>query len=124
MKLQIRVLLAAILFWGGFPLVAQEFTGRVTDTMGAVVPKVTVTAHNVNTGVDVTATTNGTGSYTIPYLKAGHYSVSAVASGFEKDIRQGITLEVDKTSVVNFTLQVGSTSLTVTVTADTVLDMG
>ena len=124
MKLQIRVLLAAILFWGGFPLVAQEFTGRVTDTMGAVVPKVTVTAHNVDTGVDVTATTNGTGSYTIPYLKAGHYSVSAVASGFEKDIRQGITLEVDKTSVVNFTLQVGSTTQTITVTADTVLDIG
>ena len=89
-------------------LSAQQFTGRVTDPTGAVVPKVTVIAHNVDTGVDVKSATNGTGSYTIPFLQHGSYTVSAIKAGFKKDIRAGINLQIDETSVVNFALQVGS----------------
>ena len=105
-------------------LSAQEFTGRVTDPMGAVVPKVTVIAHNVDTGVDIKATTNSTGTYTIPYLHHGSYTVSAEKAGFKKDVRAGINLQVDETSVVDFKLQVGSEDVTITVTADTMLDYG
>jgi len=105
-------------------LSAQEFTGRVTDATGAVLPKVVVTAHNVDTGVDTKAVTNGSGVYTIPYLHHGSYTVSAEIKGFEKDVRAGLNLQVDETSVVNFKLQVGSETVTVTVTADTVLDIG
>ena len=103
---------------------AQQFTGRVTDSTGAFVPKVTVIAHNVDTGVDVKSATNGTGSYTIPFLQHGSYTVSAIKAGFKEAIRAGINLQIDETSVVNFALQVGSATETVTVTADTVLDYG
>ena len=103
-------------------MMAQEFTGRVTDTTGAVLQKATVTAHNPDTGVDKTTVTTAAGVYTIPYLLAGNYSVSVTASGFETGMHTGIVLHVDETSTVNFILNVGNTSETVTVNADTVLD--
>ena len=105
-------------------LSAQEFTGRVTDSTGAVVPKVVVTAHNVDTGVDIKTTTNGSGSYTIPYLHYGNYAVTAKKDGFKEAVRTGINLHVYETSMVNFTLQVGKVTETITVNADTLLDAG
>jgi len=105
-------------------LSAQEFTGRVTDPTGAVVPKVVVTAHNVDTGVDIKTTTNGSGSYTIPYLHYGNYTVTAEKDGFKAAAQTGINLHVYETSVVNFTLQVGKVTETITVSADTLLDAG
>lgn len=124
MNLKLRVFVAAILFWVGVPLFAQEFTGRISDKSGAVIPNVTVTAHEVDTGVNTTTKSNGTGNYTIPYLKAGHYTIEAAATGFAKAVHEGIDLQVGHTAVINFTLQVGSTSQVVTVNANSVLDMG
>ncbi|MFP5206927.1 MAG: carboxypeptidase regulatory-like domain-containing protein [Acidobacteriota bacterium] len=124
MRLQRRFMVAATMFLVAMPLLAQEFTGRVTDKTGSVVAKATVIVHNIDTGVSYNAITNGDGIYVVPYLNAGHYSVSAKAAGFETSVHNGITLQVGDTSVVNFVLQVGSTSETVVVTANTVLDAG
>lgn len=104
-------------------LAAQEFTGRVTDSTGAVVPEATVVAHNVDTNVDVSTVTTGAGTYTIPYLKPGNYSVSATANGFEIGARTGLILQVGQTATVNFALAVGRNTETVTVNADAVLDV-
>lgn len=54
-------------------LAAQEFTGRVTDETGAVLPRITVTVHKLDTGVDTPTQTTSTGDYTVPYLIPGHY---------------------------------------------------
>ena len=82
MKKAFKLLLMGILL-SATTMMAQEFTGRVTDTTGAVLQKATVTAHNPDTGVDKTTVTTAAGVYTIPYLLAGNYSVSVTASGFE-----------------------------------------
>jgi hypothetical protein len=124
MKSPMHVLVATILFWAAGTLVAQQFTGRVMDKTGAVVPNAAVNAHNVDTGVTITTKSNSAGAYTIPYLKAGNYSISAEARGFEKSLREGINLQVGETSVVNFTLLVGVATETITVNADTVVDFG
>jgi hypothetical protein len=50
--------------------------------------------------------------------------VTAESKGFKTEIRAGIHLQVDETSVVNFTMQLGTATESVTVTADTVLDFG
>jgi hypothetical protein len=102
----------------------QAFTGRVADATGAVVPKATVTAHNMDTGVDNTTTTTETGAYTILYVIPGRYTVSARMAGFETAAHTGITLQVDQVATVNFTLKVGRVQDTVTVTADVLLDIG
>jgi Carboxypeptidase regulatory-like domain/TonB dependent receptor len=103
---------------------AQEFTGRVSDTTGAVIPKATVVAHNLDTGVDTPTQTTATGDYTIPYLIPGNYAVSVRAPGFETVVHAGIVLQLAQTSTVNFALKVGQATATVTVNADTLLDIG
>lgn len=101
----------------------QEFTGRVTDPTGAVLPNSTVIAQNLDTGVATPTTTTSTGDYTIPYLIPGRYSVTVRAAGFETAVRTGLVLQVDETATVNFALQVGAATATVTVNADALLDV-
>jgi hypothetical protein len=105
-------------------LAAQEFTGRVSDPSGAVVPKATVIAHNIDTNTDTPTVTTSNGDYTIPYLKPGNYTVSAQATGFERGLHTGVVLQVSQTATVNFTLKIGRASETVTVSGDALLDQG
>ena len=56
-------------------------SGTITDPSGAVVPQAQVTVHGLSTGVDRTAASDPAGSYTIPSLQPGNYSVSVRASG-------------------------------------------
>jgi hypothetical protein len=104
--------------------VGQEFTGRVTDQTGAAVASASVKVHNLLTGEEIATKSNQAGVYTVPYLKAGEYSVTATAPGFEKLVKNNITLEVGKTGVVNFALKVGAIDTTVTVEANVDLDAG
>jgi len=101
----------------------QEFTGRVTDPTGAVVPKAAVIVHNVDTGVNTSTTTSSSGDYTIPYLTPGHYSISVTSPGFKTGLRIGLVLQVDQAATVNFTLKLGAANETVTVNADELLDV-
>jgi len=48
--------------------VTGSITGSVTDSGGAALPGAHVTAHNEDTGVDTSATTNGAGFYRIEFL--------------------------------------------------------
>jgi hypothetical protein len=92
-------------------------TGRVTDPQGAVVANATVTARNVSTGMERSATTTGTGSYTIPNAPPGTYDVSVAASGFAKGVSH-VELQVGDQRDVNFQLTVGGTSTTVEVSGE------
>lgn len=116
----ISILLALLAFAGVSK--AQQFTGRVTDPTGAVVNKATVTAHNVDTNVDITTQSTKSGDYTIPYLKAGNYTLTAVAQGFQSELHTGINLQVEQTATVNFALKVGGSTETVTVSGDPLID--
>jgi hypothetical protein len=116
------ILLSCICCAGAF-LNAQEFTGHVTDSTGASLPRATIIAHNTATGVETQTTTTSAGDYTIPYLIPGAYTVSAQAPGFATGVHAGINLQVGQTSTVNFNLKIGSTTESVTVTADTLLDV-
>jgi hypothetical protein len=112
----------SLFLWFAGSLEAQEFTGRVSDSTGSVLNKATVTAHHLETNLDFTTITTTSGSYTIPYLKPGSYSVSVKAAGFETSVHTGIVLEVGQTSTVNFNLNVGRASETITVVGDTLVN--
>ncbi|MBS1794416.1 MAG: TonB-dependent receptor [Acidobacteria bacterium] len=106
----------------------QEFratiTGTVSDPNGAVIPGATVTVKNIETNVATTARTNDDGSFTVPFLLPGKYSVSAAGSGFKTSIRENITLNVDDKLTVDFQLEIG-TEAEVNVVAETeVLERG
>jgi len=104
------------------PSRAQSFTGRVTDQTGAVVPKATITVHNVATNVDTKTTSTKTGDYTVPYLTPGAYQLSASATGFETTVRTGVELQVDQMATVDFALKIGSATESVTVKGDALID--
>ena len=94
-----------------------DIRGTVTDPTGALVPGVTVTVVNVNTGVTTVLTTNHDGLYDTSSIVVGTYSVTFEAQGFTKFSRPQITLPVG-TSTVNAVLQIGSTNQEVVVDSD------
>lgn len=107
---------------------AQEFrgtiSGSVTDPNGAAVAGATVTVKNKETNISSTVTTNESGTYTVPFLLPGIYSVSATSSGFKTSSRESIAVKVDDRLSVDFQLEIG-TSAEVNIIADTeLLDRG
>jgi Carboxypeptidase regulatory-like domain len=92
-------------------------TGTVTDPAGAVVAGVTITATNLSTNAVRETLTGETGSYTLPFLPAGDYSVTAVAPGFQTQKIDRITLQVQQTARVDVQLRIGDVAETINVEA-------
>src|ERR1700735_2821866 len=113
------ILIAMAALFCASTLHAQTVTGAVagivTDSSGAVLAGATVTAHNLDTGVNSTATTNNAGSYSIKFLPIGRYQVSVEANGFGKETVPPFTLEILQTATFNVQMKVGSTAQTVDV---------
>jgi hypothetical protein len=119
---RIIVCLAALLILAAIPMAAQLPTGTilgtVKDSSGASIPGATVTLRNTDTNLTKTAITEQDGSYRFPELAVGHYEMRAEAAGFRTENRTGLTLEVTQQGVINFALQVGSTTQQVTVSSE------
>src|ERR1700730_6513556 len=101
-----------------------SITGTVTDTSGAVVPDVEVTATNTGTKVPAKTVSNQDGIYVIPNLFPGQYSVEFKKDGFETLLRPTVTLESTQVAKIDASMKVGAVSQSVTVTTDApVLDL-
>ncbi len=85
-------LLRAAVLAVAVPVAAQEFrgaiSGTVTDSTGGVLPGVTVTVTNRDTGVLQTAVTDAKGLYQVLYLNPGVYDVAGELQGFKKVVRR------------------------------------
>ncbi len=90
--------------------------GTVTDSSGAVIPNAKVTITDVNTGISRVATTNESGNYTFPDIAPGTYTVSTEQTGFKKENRTGVVVDVNSTARVDMRLQPGSISESIEVT--------
>src|SRR5216684_7005885 len=99
---------------------AGDIRGTVTDSTGALIPGVTVTVVNVDTGVSKTFTTNQSGLYDTDSIVTGSYTVTFAKDGFQKLVRGPITLQLGFTTV-NGELKVGAMTEEVTVTSDVAL---
>jgi hypothetical protein len=98
-------------------LVSGNLTGTVYDASGAAVPKASVVAHNVATGVDSTTTTTSAGEYHIVNLPVGTYTVTVSAQGFSKAELDGVQVALNVTATANVSLQIGKSIETVEVSA-------
>jgi hypothetical protein len=94
-----------------------EFSGRVTDESGAVLPGVTVTATQTATGFMRTAVTDGEGAWTMPNLPTGPYRLEISLQGFRTYVQTGIVLQVGATPTLNAQMAVGNLEETVSVEA-------
>ncbi|HEV2698875.1 MAG TPA: TonB-dependent receptor [Terriglobales bacterium] len=104
-------------------LVAQTFRGTilgtVTDPQGAVVSGAKVTVRNVNTGLERTTQTSADGSYSIPELPTGAYTVSISQSGFQTAMTGNISVGVAAERRVDVALKPGQVAETIQVSSET-----
>lgn len=99
---------------------AQTATGGIrgvaTDSAGAIIPNVSVTAKNAATGAEIRTTTNNDGFYSFARILPGSYNVSLETQGFKKVEFTNVDVSVGKDTVLDVQLQTGQISEVVTVT--------
>ena len=114
-----RVLLSAFVLLLPGVVFAQEatVTGTITDSTGGVLPGVTVTATNEDSGNTFVAVTDAAGAFRLP-VRIGSYRIAAELSGFATVTRAGIQLQVNQRSVLNLQLAPSTVQETVQVTGE------
>ena len=111
--IRLFALLFALLAISAVPAAAQSqaingtIEGTVKDAQGGLLPGVTVTITNTDTGTTRVVVTNGQGLYRAPLLQLGAHKISAELSGFGKFEQTGLQLAAGQTLVLNMTLKVG-----------------
>ncbi len=95
----------------------SSLSGTVLDQTGSVIPDAAVTVRNTQTGVTYQVVTSSNGTFTVPALGTGTYSVAVVAKGFKQAQVQNVKLDAGVPSSVTVTLEVGSQVESVTVEA-------
>jgi len=118
-KVRALLLLVGCLAAGGAgaQTISGQISGVVRDSQGGVLPGVTVTVTNVDTGIARTEVTGPAGTYTVTNLPVGNYTVTAEIEGFRKAERSGFALTADGRITADFTLSVGALTEAVEVTA-------
>src|SRR5882762_11712471 len=108
--MKLRLLVVFILLSTAM-LVGQTFRGTilgtVTDPSGAVVAGATVKVRNVATGLERTTATSADGSYNVPELPIGTYTVTITQSGFQTAVTTGVVVDVAGERRVDAALKAG-----------------
>jgi len=115
-------LVCAVLMWSGIAgaQTTGAIRGEVKDPTGALVQDAVLTATLAGTDTKRSATSGGDGSFEIPELPVGNYELTAEARGFKKFSARDISVTIGHVAVISVSLELGSTTETVTVKADAV----
>jgi hypothetical protein len=100
-----------------FAQATAQLSGTVRDESGAVLPGVTVTVTQTETGFTRTVVTEGSGAFVMPNLPTGPYRLEVSLQGFRTYVQTGIVLQVNASPVINPVLGLGSLEESVTVDA-------
>ena len=114
---------ALVILLTAVPASAQEASiiGSVSDETKAVLPGATVTAVNLETGVQTAAVSDERGQYRLLRLLAGRYKMQAELQGFASIIVPEVELLVGQNASVPFVLKLAQVTETVTITGETPL---
>jgi hypothetical protein len=119
--MRVRMILAFVVL-AATSLVAQTFRGTilgtVTDPSGAMVSGAKVTVRNVNTGLERSTQTSADGSYSVPELPIGTYTVTISQSGFQTSVTSSVPVDVAAERRVDAQLKPGQVSQTVEVSGE------
>ena len=117
--------LSLFVFCGLFALVPSygqsergTISGTVQDASGALVPGAKVTVTNPATNTNSTTVSTEAGTYAVPNLTVGQYSVRVDKEGFKPSVRSGITLNAASNARVDINLEIGTAQQSVEITAD------
>jgi hypothetical protein len=123
-KLWVALLCAVLGTAAPVPAFAQSqaangnIEGTIRDTSGAVLPGVTVTVTNTDTGTRRVVVSNENGIYRAVLLPLGTYTVTAELSGFKKYEQTGLSLSAGQSAIVDVAMAVGGVTEVVSVTAE------
>lgn len=104
---------AVVVFSQSIP--TGSLAGTVKDQSGAYVANATVVVKNIGTNAEFTAQTSDNGTFTVPSLTQGLYTVTVSATGFKTTIAQNVKIDVAKTSNLEIALEVGQVNENVVV---------
>src|SRR5687768_11171709 len=124
MKHRVLGSVLAVLFAAGTAAAQQgtsEVRGRVLDSQGAVLPGVSVTIRNQDTGMFRETVSNADGTYFVSGIVPGPYEISAELQGFKKFNRRDVRLEIGRTITLDLQMEVGGLEELVTVTGESPL---
>jgi hypothetical protein len=119
-----RNILAASMLWVAIAATGWSqdargtILGKVSDPSGALIPGAQVVVTNTAMGTKTTVTTNAEGYYLAPLLMPGTYQVEAAANGFKKAVRKDVEVRINDRLDISFTLEIGASDQTVTVSAE------
>src|SRR5687768_15801104 len=92
-----------------------SIAGTITDPTTAVVSGATVIVKHNATGQEFAAVTTDNGTFNVPALQSGTYTVTVTASGFKQAIVQDAKVDVGSPSTVNVTLEIGAPTESITI---------
>jgi hypothetical protein len=95
-----------------------QINGVITDNSGGVLPGVTVTAVESQTGISRDTVTGANGRYQFPSVRPTTYTIKAQLTGFRVAERTGVNLQANQNLTLNLTLELGELTETVTVAGD------
>jgi len=99
-------------------LSSGSILGTITDGTGAVIPGVTIKISNPDIGLSREVLSNESGNYRVDQLPIGAYNIEVELTGFKKEVRSGVRINIDQRARLDFTLQPGNVSEVVEVRAD------
>ena len=122
-KSLVITLLAATLGVGFPRLLLSQATfgniiGTVTDPGGAVIVGAKVTITSVERGTVISTTSNESGNYIQTHLGSGKYNVEFETAGFQRLVKEGVEVSVDRSTRVDAQMVIGEITKEVTVTGE------
>jgi len=119
-KARIILYLVVFLTLGSVIALAQggstgSLTGTVADPSGAVVAGAKVVVKSNETGQEFTTNTSDNGTFSVPSLGTGTYTVTVTAQSFKQALVKDVKVDVGKASSVMIALEIGQTSEVVTI---------
>ena len=99
---------------------SAQINGTVRDQSGAVIPNATVQIQNRDTGLVRQTVTNSTGIYVLSHIPPGAYTITASSRGFSSESHIGVELVVSQSATFDFSLKPGSSTETISVSAQIV----
>ena len=103
-----------------FAQAGGSLAGTIRDSSGGVIPGAAVTLVNTAIGTQFTAVTDAQGAYSFPNVPVGRYDLLVTLDGFKPLRRPGLAVDINSRTQLDATLEVGTQSETITVSANAV----
>ena len=95
-----------------------DITGTVVDSLGGLLPGVTISVVDTQTGLKRTVATDGAGQYRVAGLSPSTYEVSAALSGFATDLRKSVPVAIGQTVISDFRMKPAKVATVLEVTSE------